>query len=137
MAERKIRVGVIGTGFGTIVHIPGFQSCADTEVVAVCSARKERAEEAAARFGISHAFTDYREMVKMADLDVVSITTPPYEHYPMAMAALDAGKHVFCEKPMALNVKECREMLAKAEAKGLVHMIVHEFRFTPQRVLMA
>ena len=137
MAEQKIRVGVIGTGFGTIVHIPGYQSCPDTEVVAVCSARRERAEEAAARFGVPHAFTDYREMVRMPDLDVVSITTPPYEHHPMTMAALEAGKHVFCEKPMALNAGECQEMLAKAEEKGLVHMITHEFRFTPQRVYMA
>lgn len=133
MAERKLRVGVIGTGFGTIVHIPGYQSCPDTEVVAVCSAHKERAEEAAAKFDIPHAFTDYREMVQMPELDLISITTPPFEHCAMTMAALDAGKHVLCEKPMALNVRECKEMLAKAEEKGLVHMMVHEFRFAPQR----
>ena len=59
----------------------------------------------------------------MPDLDLVSVTTPTYEHYPMTMAALAAGKHVLCEKPMALNVRECREMLEAAEARGLVHHI--------------
>ena len=137
MAEAKIRVGVIGTGFGTIVHIPGFQSCPDTEVVAVCSARQERAEEAAAKFGIPHSFTDYREMVQMPDLDLVSVTTPPYEHHAMVMALLAAGKHVLCEKPMAMNVRECREMLDAAEARGLVHMLAHEFRLAPARAYIS
>src|SRR3989304_8497231 len=137
MAEAKIRVGVIGPGSGTIVHIPGFQSCPDTEVVAVCSARKERVEEAAAKFGIPHSFTNYREMVQMPDLDLVSVTTPPYEHHAMVMASLAAGKHVLCEKPMAMYVRACREMLDAAEARGLVHMIAHEFRLAPARAYIS
>lgn len=137
MMERKIRVGVIGTGFGTIVHIPGFQSCPDTEVVAVCSAHREHAEAAAQQFGIPLAFTDYREMVRLPELDLVSVTAPPYEHYPMVMAALEAGKHVLCEKPLALNAQECREMLDRAEERGLVHMMVHEFRLAPPRAYIS
>ena len=132
----KIRVAVIGTGFGTTVHVPAFQSCADTEVVAIVSGREERAREAAAKFGIPHWSTDYREVVTRADVDLVSISTPPYEHHPMAMAALDAGKHVLLEKPMALNVGEARALLEKAEAKGVVHAIAHEFRFAPARAYM-
>lgn len=137
MTGNKLRVGVIGTGFGTIVHIPGFQSCPDTEVVAVCSARRERAEATAEKFGIPYCFTDYRELAQMPELDLVSVVTPPFEHYAMVMAALDAGKHVLCEKPMALSAREGREMLGKAEEKGLVHMVCHEFRLAPARAYMS
>lgn len=131
-----IRVAVIGTGFGTTVHVPAFQSCAHTEVVAICSGREERAREAAARFGIPHWSTDYREVVARSDVDLVSISTPPYQHYPMAMAALEAGKHVLLEKPMALNVGEAEALLEKAQAAGVVHAIAHEFRFAPARAYM-
>lgn len=137
MADKKIRVGVIGTGFGTIVHIPAFQSCADTEMVAVCSAREERARETAAKFDIPNWSTDYKAMVARDDIDLVSISTPPFEHYPMAMAALDAGKHVLLEKPMALNAQQCREMLQRAQEQQVVHMIAHEFRWAPARAYMA
>ncbi|MBI2887367.1 MAG: Gfo/Idh/MocA family oxidoreductase [Chloroflexi bacterium] len=137
MASNKIRVGVVGTGFGTIVHIPAFQSCPDSEVVAVCSAHQERAEAAAQKFGVPRAFTDYREMVRQPEIDLVSVSAPPFEHYPMVMAALEAGKHVLCEKPMALNLDECRAMLSKAEATGRVHMIAHEFRWAPPRAYIA
>jgi len=132
----KIRVAVIGTGFGTTVHVPAFQSCADTEVVAIVSGREERAREAAAKFNIPHWFTDYRQVVTRSDVDLVSISTPPFEHHPMTLAALDAGKHVLLEKPMTLNAAEARELLAKAEARGVAHAIAHEFRFAPARAYM-
>jgi len=131
-----IRVAVIGTGFGTAVHVPAFQSCPDTEVVAICSGREERAQEAAAKFNIPHWSTDYRAVVARDDVDLVSISTPPYEHHPMAMAALDAGKHVLLEKPMAVNAQQARELVAKAQAKGVVHAMAHEFRFAPARAYM-
>lgn len=132
MAE-KIRVGVIGTGFGVEVQIPSFQLHPDTEVVAVCSAHLERAKEAAARFGLPYAFADYRAMVALPDLDLVSVVTPPHLHYPMTMAALEAGKHVLCEKPMAMDAAEARTMLQRAEDASVVHMIAFEHRFTTQR----
>lgn len=132
----KIRVAVIGTGFGTTVHVPAFQSCADTEVVAICSGRPERAREAAAKFGIPHWSTDYTEVVNRPDVDLVSISTPPYQHHPMASAAIEAGKHVLLEKPMTLNVGEARDLVAKAKAKGVVHAVAHEFRFAPSRAYM-
>ncbi len=127
----KLKIGVIGTGFGTIVQIPTFQANPDTEVLAVCSARQERAQEAASRFGIPHAFTDYRELVQLPDLDVVTVTTPTYLHYPMVMAALEAGKHVLCEKPFAMNVQEALAMVEKAHTTGLVAMTDFEWRFSP------
>ena len=132
MTTSSLRIGVIGTGFGTNVHVPGFQS-EGIQVVAVCARRRERAEKAAHDFGIPGVYTDYRQMLKEADLDAVSIATPPVSHYEMTMAALDAGKHVLCEKPFAMDQGQAREMWHKAQDSGLTAMITHEFRFAPAR----
>ncbi len=136
MEKNKVLVGVIGTGFGQSAQIPGFKVCSDAEVIAICSRRWERAEAAARVFDIPHIFTDYHEMLQMEELDLVSVVTPPYLHYPMVMAALEAGKHVLCEKPMALNTMEAREMYQRAEEAGVVHLIDHELRFNPTRMRM-
>lgn len=132
----KIRVGVIGVGFGSSVQVPGFQAHPDTEVVAVCSARLERAQEAAHRYGIPQACADYRQLLAMGDIDAVSIATPPVYHHAMTLDALAVGKHVLCEKPTARNLQEAHEMEAAARRSGLVCMIDHEFRFFPARTRM-
>jgi len=132
MAER-VRIGVIGLGFGSQVHLPAFQS-EGLEVVGVCARHEEKAREAAERFGIAHAFTDYREMLEMDGLDAVSIASPIFHHYPMTMAALDAGKHVLCEKPLGTNQSQAREMWQKAKSAGLTAMVAHEFRFASARM---
>ena len=133
MAEGRLRVGVVGTGFGTALQIPGFQAYPRTEVVAVVSAQAERARAAAERFGIAHAYTDYEAFLDQPDLDAVSITSPPHTHHAMTLAALRAGKHVLCEKPFALNQDEAEEMLAEAQRVGVTAMVDHEFRWTPPR----
>ncbi len=130
-----VRIGVVGTGFGTQVHIPAFQS-EGLEVVAICSRREERAREAAEKFGVAHAFTDYDEMLQMEGLDAVSIATHTSLHHPMAIAALDAGKHVICEKPFAMDQAQGYEMWQKAEATGLTAMVAHEFRFASGRMMV-
>ncbi len=127
-----LRIGVIGVGFGATVHIPAFRS-EGVEVVAVCASRQERAEEAAQRFDIPNAFSDYRELVTHPDVDAVSVATAPNLHYEMTCAALEAGKHVMCEKPFTTNAGEAEELLALATARGVTHMIAHEFRFAPER----
>lgn len=133
MRPDALKIGVIGTGFGRTVQIPGFQEHPETEVVAVCSRHLERAQATAREFGIEHAVDDYRDMLDLPELDVVSITTPPDLHHEMTLAALDAGTHVLCEKPMALTVAEAEEMTRAARDAGLVGMIDHEFRFIPAR----
>ena len=132
MTTRKLRIGVIGVGFGTVVQIPAFQS-EGVEVVAVCARRLNKAEQAAQEFGIPEAFSDYRVMLQKANLDAVSVATPPVYHYEMTMAALEAGKHIICEKPFAMSSKQAREMWKSAEASGLTTMVAHEFRFAPSR----
>jgi predicted dehydrogenase len=133
--QSTIRVGVIGTGFGSLVQIPGFQRSPGVEVVAVASGRVERAREVAERFGLA-GYADYRQMLAEQQLDLVSIATPPYLHHEMALAAIERGCHVLCEKPFALNLAQAREMLAAARRAGLVHAVDHEFRYLPARLKM-
>jgi predicted dehydrogenase len=128
-----IRVGVVGTGFGAAVHIPALQEVDDFEVVAVCSRRPERAHLAAAQHGIQTAVSDYRELMRDPDVDAVVIATPPFLHHSMVIAALEEGKHVLCEKPMAKSLAESRDMVKIAERVGVTAMVNHEFRFVPGR----
>ena len=132
MSSSPLRIGVIGVGFGTSVQVPGFRS-EGVEVVAVCARRQERAEKAAVEFGIPGVYADYRQMLKHPGLDAVSIVTPPVQHHEMAMAALEAGKHVLCEKPFAMDQAQAGAMWHKARDSGLTAMITHEFRFAPGR----
>lgn len=136
MEKDKVRVGLIGAGFGQKGHIPGFKACPDAEMVAICDKVPEIAEGAAQKFDIPHVFADYHEMLEMEELDLVSVATPPFLHHPMVMAALEAGKHVLCEKPMALDTMEAQEMYQRAEEAGVVHLVDHELRFNPTRMRM-
>lgn len=129
----KIRVGVIGTGFGAAVHIPALQNVSAFDVVAVCSRRPERAHLAAAQHGIKNAVSDFKELIRSPEIDAVVIATPPFLHHGMAIAALEEGKHVLCEKPMAKSLAESRDMVKIAERVGVTAMVNHEFRFVPER----
>jgi len=133
MPAKPLRIGVIGANFGAAVHIPAFQS-EGLEVVAVFSRNEQRARETAQRFGIPHAFTDYRRLLDLPDVEAVAIASPARQHYEMTMAALDAGKHVLCEKPFASNQQQARELWQKAERSGLTTMVAHEFRFASGRM---
>lgn len=127
-----VRIGVIGVGFGARVHIPAYQK-EGLEVVAVCSRRAERAEEAAARFEVPHVFTDHREMLAMDGLDAVAVVVPAHLHHDVTMDVLAARKHVICEKPFATTLADAWGMWQTAEAAGVTAMVAHEFRFSPAR----
>ncbi len=126
-----IKIGLIGTGFARRVMLPAFRALEGVEITAVCSGRRENAERTAQEYGIPAAYDDYREMLEREPLDLVAIVTPPHLHRPMALAALERGLHVLCEKPTALNAQEAREMLQAAERAGVLHLIDHELRFHP------
>ncbi len=128
----KPRLGIIGVGWGARVQIPAFRA-AGWEVVAICGRTAERVQRIAAEYSIPHAFTDYRLLINLPQVDLVSIVTPPAWHKEMALAALDAGKHVLCEKPTALNAAEAREMWQAAVASDRIALIDHELRFLPTR----
>src|SRR5947209_1815430 len=105
--EHRIRVGVIGAGlFAEQCHIPGLQAHPRAEVVALCARNQTRVAALAARMGVTDTYADYHELLARSDIDAVTVATPDALHLPVVLAALAAGKHVFCEKPLALNVAE-------------------------------
>jgi predicted dehydrogenase len=127
----KVRCAVIGAGgFAEICHVPGLQSHPQAEVVVLCGRNEERRRTMAARLGVPETAADHREVVARPDIDAVTITTPNISHHEIAVAALQAGKHVFCEKPLAMTVREAEAMLRAAQDAGLIHQVAFTFRFT-------
>jgi predicted dehydrogenase len=123
------RIGIIGTGWGARVQVPAFRE-AGLEVVAIAGHNAERTRRTAGELGIQ-AFDDWRALIA-SDLDLVTIVTPPAEHLQMATAALDAGKHVLCEKPTALNANAALQLVAAAKKHPQqLALIDHELRFLP------
>ena len=127
----KFGVGVVGTGFGRKAVMPAIVEASGFELVSVCSSRRENAVAAAEQFGAAHATARFQELLDNDEVDVVVVATPPRWHKSMSIDALNAGKHVICEKPMALSVGEATEMLAVANERGLTHVIDHELRYLP------
>src|SRR5258708_17036772 len=127
--NRMIGVGIIGAGFARTTEIPGFKDCIGARVVAITSAHREHAESVADEFKIRNVANDWRELVARDDVDLVSIVTPPATHMEIALAALENGKSVLCEKPMALNTQEARRMTERAREAGVLAPIDHQLRF--------
>jgi predicted dehydrogenase len=131
MSER-VRVGVIGTSWFTdVFHLSNLKCHPRAELAAICGRNRDRAKEMAKKHGIPLVFTDYREMIEKGNLQAIVIVTPDDLHYPMTMDALEAGLHVLCEKPLALNATQAREMYEKAEAVGVKHMVYFTYRWSP------
>jgi predicted dehydrogenase len=126
---KKIRIGLIGTGGISEVHAKGYLADDRCELYAACDINRERAEAFARKHGIPRIYTDYREMLKQEDLDAVSVCTMNSTHAPISIAALKAGKHVLCEKPMALNAEEATlmEKTAREANKLLMIGVVRRF----------
>jgi predicted dehydrogenase len=133
MTDEPIQVGVIGTGFGASLHLSALRENLEFQVVAICSRRPERARAAAIDHGIPAHLSDYRALVRDPAIDAIIVAAPPHLHHAMAIAALEAGKHVLCEKPMARTLAEARDMLRIAERVGTVAMVNHQLRFLPVR----
>jgi len=124
-----LRVGIVGSGFGGAVHAPAYALHPRFEVVAIAS--PSSAERVARERKIPHAFASVDEMLRGVELDVVSVASPPFDHHPSVIAALEAGKHVLCEKPFALNVAQAEAMVAAAQRAGAVAALSFEFRYVP------
>ncbi len=132
---KKIKLGVIGAnptrGWGPRGHLPAIVASRDVELTAVCTTRKESAEESAAKYGAEMAFHDYREMLACPDVDAVAVVLRVPAHYQVTMDALNAGKHVFTEWPLGKTRAEAVEMRDLAEAKNLRHMVGLQARANP------
>ncbi len=127
---KKVKVGVIGLGMGR-GHLRQYHQHPKVEVAAICDLNPELLNRLSKEYHVPGVYSDYRKMLKEVPLDAVSIATPNKWHAPMTHAALDAGLHVLCEKPMAMTVKEAEGMKAKAEKRKRNLMIHFNQRFTP------
>ncbi|WNF35338.1 Gfo/Idh/MocA family oxidoreductase [Bacillaceae bacterium IKA-2] len=131
--NKKIRVGIIGGGFGAKVHVPLMKSHPGFEVVAISSVSRGKIEDIKQETGLDHVYDNWQEMLEKEKLDLVSIVSAPLLHHDMVLKAFEHGCDVLCEKPMAANTDEAVSMIkAKDNAKKLA-FINFEFRFLPAR----
>src|SRR5262245_52967677 len=137
----KFGAAVVGCGGISASHLTAYRALADQcDVIAVCDVQESAARARAAAFEVPEVFTDYHRMLADDRIQVVSVCTPHFLHAPVSIAAARAGKHVICEKPMAMSVGECHEMVAAARASGVRLTVGSErvnprYRFIRDRVL--
>jgi predicted dehydrogenase len=129
---KTIKTAIFGTGFMGRVHLEAVRRVESVEVVAIVGRNKEAARRLASGFGISEVTTDYREVLRDSAIDAVHICTPNAQHFSMAKDALQAGKHVLCEKPLTTTVAEAEELTSLAAQKGLRNCVCHNLRYYPQ-----
>ncbi|MEM0896090.1 MAG: Gfo/Idh/MocA family oxidoreductase [Verrucomicrobiota bacterium] len=129
------KVGIIGAGWMAHYHTKGFQN-GGAEIIAVADVNKEAAQGVADELGIGRVFDDVADMLALPELDAVSIIVPNKFHAPIAIQALEAGKHVFCEKPPGLNAGEVEGMIAAAEKAGKILMFNFNNRARPESYAM-
>jgi len=128
----NVRLGLVGTSWwAELAFLPALATHSHAQVAAICGRNQERANEVATRFGVPHVYADYRAMIASGQIDAVIVATPDDLHYPITIAALDAGLHVLCEKPLALNAAHAQAMCERAEAAGVIHMVNFTWRLVP------
>ena len=136
---KTLNIGVIGTGvIATTKHIPNLLKREDVKITMLCDLDTTKAEKAKADLGLNDAVVcaDYKEVCTNPDIDVVHVCTANPSHYEITMLALNNGKHVYCEKPMALTYKEAKEMTDTARAKGLKLTSGTQWRYNPAPMRM-
>lgn len=134
----KLRVGIIGLGFISKMHLEGYAKRPEVEVVAFCDIIEERAQTAAQRYGAAGAkvYTDYKQMIASEGLDAVSVCTENNMHAEITIHALNAGLHVFCEKPMAITGAEADAMVAAAHKNNKKLSVGYQMRFSHESQLL-
>jgi predicted dehydrogenase len=131
-ALKPLKVGIVGAGgIANALHIPNFRRCEDVDVVAVCDVNDAAVQQTLQKHGIQRQCREYRDLLAMDDLDIISICTSNDMHHAVGMAAMDRGFDVFCEKPLAMTVAEARELCETARAKGTRTGVNFSHRRTP------
>ncbi len=129
-----LRIAIVGTGNISHSHIQGYQEFADRcQIVALVDIYPEKAQEKKVRYGLTHAtvFSSHQALLESGlEVDIVDVCTPPYVHAEISIDALNAGKHVLCEKPMAASLEECDAMIAAQRSSGKILSIIAQNRFT-------
>jgi predicted dehydrogenase len=138
VAKKRVRVGMVGYKFMGRAHSHAYYDVArffdleaEPEMVAICGRDEAAVRQAAERLGWREVETDWRRLVSRPDIDLIDISTPNNLHAEIAIAAAENGKHVLCEKPLAMNLAEARRMYDAVRRAGVVHMICHNYRFAP------
>ncbi len=129
---KKLKHAVLGLGWFGEKHCEALAAIPNVEIAAVCTRNPERLAEVEGKFGVAKTYTDYHAMLADPEIDSVSITTMWDQHADPAVAALEAGKHVFLEKPMASTVEDCDRIVAAAEKASSFFMVGHICRFNPR-----
>ena len=135
MPKKTLKIGLVGVGAAAqINHIPALKKLEGVELVALCDHDPEKAARVAQKFGVPNACARFEDLLADDSVEAVDITTPNYLHAPMAIAALEAGKHVFCERPLARSGDEAAAMLkaAKKADRTLMCAVQHRFRADAQ-----
>ena len=134
-ASSKIRVGIVGAsasrGFASIAHIPALRALPQFEIAAVCTTRQESAEAAARHYGVPLAFSDPEKLAQHPDVDLVTVSVKVPDHYRPVMAAIEAGKHVYCEWPLGRDTDEAMRMLDAAQRRGVRHAVGLQGQMSP------
>ncbi len=131
--DQKVRVGLIGAGFVSDIHAHAFKHFIhNAEIIAVAS--PQRAKAFAKERGIPNAFEDYRDLLKMKEIDVVTVAIPNYLHAQAAIQAAQAGKHIICEKPLCKTLEEADQMITACQSAGVLLMYAEELCFAPKYV---
>ncbi len=133
--SNPLKVGIVGAGGITRAHLPAYLERPDrVQLNAVCDLVEPLAQELAGKASIDAGaiYLDIDKMLREADIDAVDICTTHNAHAPLAIAAAEAGKHVICEKPMAISVQECRDMIAAADKAGVTLMVAQHLRYAPE-----
>jgi predicted dehydrogenase len=128
---RRHRRGERKRGFGSIAHIPALRTLPQLKIAAVCTARQETAEAAARHYGVSFAFSDPEQLARHPDVDLVTVSVKVPDHHRPVMAAIAAGKHVYCEWPLGRDSGKAGRMLAAAEERGVGHAVGLQGQMSP------
>jgi predicted dehydrogenase len=129
---RKLQVGLIGAGgVSRSIHVPGLKLCPEVRIAAVADPDQDAAQTLAEAAGGANIHKSYEDLLARPEIDAVVVATPNYKHHEIVLASLGAGKHVLCEKPLALSAAEARQMADQGRASGLVHMTAFTYRYTP------
>jgi predicted dehydrogenase len=131
---KPVRVGLAGSQFISTIHAESFRSVAQAELWAVASPTAGHAQGLAERYGIPHALTDYQKLLEMDEIDLVVLGVPNYLHCEFTLRAAAAGKHVVCEKPLAMNLREADRMIDACRKAGVKLMYAEELCFAPKYV---
>ncbi|MGB8831601.1 MAG: Gfo/Idh/MocA family oxidoreductase, partial [Candidatus Sulfotelmatobacter sp.] len=128
---KTIKTAILGTGFMGRVHLEAVRRIEFVEIAAIAGRNIEAARRLGAGFSVPSIVNDYKEVLRDSAIDAVHICTPNAQHFPMAKTALQAGKHVICEKPLATTIAEGEELVDLAQRQGLLNCVCHNLRYYP------